>query len=88
MHKILGVLHDCCADINISMDIDEYSSYLKKEINISDISTKGRGVGHVDISLHLPHVIINSMQAPRALSHLQITLRKAQFISIMTTCIV
>ena len=40
---------------------------------------KGRGVGHVDISLHLPHVIINSMQALRALSHLRITLRKAQF---------
>ena len=40
---------------------------------------KERGVGHVDISLHLPHVIINSMLALRALSHLQITHRKAQF---------
>ena len=40
---------------------------------------KGRGVGYVDISLYLPHVIINSMQALCALSHLQITHQKAQF---------
>ena len=55
--------------------------YLKgnMRINYTLICTKGRGVGHVDISLHLPHVIINSMQALRVLSHLQITLRKAQF---------
>jgi len=36
-------------------------------------------VGHVDISLHLPRVIINSMQTLCAQSHLQITHRKAQF---------
>ena len=49
------------------------------QINDKCIVIIGRGVGHVDISLHLPHVIINSMQALRALSHLQITFQKAQF---------
>ena len=65
-------------DINISVDIEGYSFNLKKETNTIILMHKGRGVGDVDISLHLPHVIINSMQALRALSHLQITLRKAQ----------
>jgi len=37
------------------------------------------GVGHVDISLHLLHVIINSIQALCALSHLQISHQKVQF---------
>jgi len=37
------------------------------------------GVGHVDISLHLLHVIINSIQALCTLSHLQISHRMAQF---------
>ena len=40
---------------------------------------KGRKAGHVDVSLHLPHVIINSIQVLRALSHLQITFQKAPF---------
>ena len=44
------------------------------------IYSKGKRVGHVDVSLRLPHVIINSMQALCALSHLQITFRKALFI--------
>ena len=37
------------------------------------------------IQLHLPHVIINSVQALRALSHLRITFQKAQFISFDVT---
>ena len=44
------------------------------------LAIKSRGMGGMLIfQCHLPHVIPNSMQALRSLSHLEITFRKAPF---------